>query len=240
MQLLTTFRHMDVSQAVKSYAEERIEKIRKYFHGELVSAHATFEVERLHNHTAEFQITLPNGIMIQARETTEDMYSSIDLAGARIERQVRKWKDRIRDHKPATGPSFAVRNRVIESESFEARVRDEALDEDRLVKGAGGKSKLKDPKKKGTKDGGKEAARDGARKARPVTSPQAPAIKVVREQTFTARPMRVDDAVMQLSLLESEFFVFLDVDTKAVSVVYRRKDGDYGLIETGGRLAARA
>lgn len=240
MHLLTTFRHMDVSQAVKSYAEERLEKIRKYFHGEPLSAHATFEVERLHSHTAEFQITLPNGIMIQARETTEDMYSSIDLAGARIERQVRKWKERIRDHKPATGPSFSIRNRVIQSESFDARPVPEAEQRfgDALAngavarKGAGGKTKVKDTKKK--------AGKDGAAKARPVTSPQAPAIKVVREQTFTARPMRVDDAVMQLSLLESEFFVFLDVDTKAVSVVYRRKDGDYGLIETGGRLAARA
>ena len=56
---------------------------------------------------------------------------------------------------------------------------------------------------------------------------------MVKEQTFTVRPMRVDDAVMQMNLLESEFFVFLDVDTKAVSVVYRRKDGNYGLIETG-------
>ncbi|HEY0714290.1 MAG TPA: ribosome-associated translation inhibitor RaiA, partial [Polyangia bacterium] len=209
--------------------------------GEPLSAHATFEVERLHSHTAEFQITLPNGIMIQARETTEDMYSSIDLAGARIERQVRKWKDKIREHKPASGPSFSIRNRVIQRESFEAPALAEAL-----ADGAGkasGKIKSKDAKRKG-RDGSKEAAKDSARdaskKARPVTSPQAPAIKVVREQTFTARPMRVDDAVMQLSLLESEFFVFLDVDTKAVSVVYRRKDGDYGLIETGGRLAARA
>src|SRR5687767_15868312 len=105
MQLATTFRHMDASSAVKAYAVERLSKIRKYFHGDPIGAHATFSVERNHNHTAEFQITLPNGIVIQARETTEDMYSSIDLAGARIERQVRKWKDKIRDHKPHGGRS---------------------------------------------------------------------------------------------------------------------------------------
>ena len=49
-------------------------------------------------------ITLPNGLVINAKETTEDMYSSIDLAAARIERQVRKWKEKIRDHKPHGGP----------------------------------------------------------------------------------------------------------------------------------------
>jgi putative sigma-54 modulation protein len=79
------------------------------------------------------------------------------------------------------------------------------------------------------------AGRDAA--SRPsFAAPVAPALKVIKEQTFTVRQLRVDDAVMQMNLLESEFFVFLDVDTKAVSVVYRRKDGNYGLIETGARL----
>jgi putative sigma-54 modulation protein len=247
MHLLTTFRHMAVSQAVKSYAEERLEKIKKYFHGEPIAAHATFAVERLHNHMAEFQITLPNGIVIQARETTEDMYSSIDLAGARLERQVRKWKEKIRDHKPHSGPSQAVRGRVISGEDLEPRpnVRGgDGLTGDDLADGVGRKrgdakagkaAKLSATSRSALASGKKGKELPGKRGG--LASPPAPDIKVVREQTFTARPMRVDDAVMQLSLLESEFFVFLDVDTKAVSVVYRRKDGNYGLIETGGRLA---
>ena len=57
--------------------------------------------------------------MINAKETTEDMYSSIDLAAARIERQVRKWKDKIRDHKPHGGPSTSVREMVITPEEVE-------------------------------------------------------------------------------------------------------------------------
>jgi len=219
MNLATTFRHMDASQAVKSYAQERLEKIRKYFQGEPISAHATFAVERNHNHMAEFQITLPNGIVIQAREITEDMYSSIDLAGARIERQVRKWKDRIRDHKPHGGPGLPIRQSVFEAEAVEPQpIR------------AGAKVVL------ATKAARKDGKKKESRAVRTVVAPAAPAISVIKEQTFTVRPMRVDDAVMQLNLLENDFFVFLDVDTRAVSVVYRRKDGNYGLIETGGRL----
>ena len=84
MQLSTTFRHMEASPAVKDYAEERLEKIKKYFSRDPIAAHGTFSVERNHNHTAEFSLTLPNGIALQARETTEDMYSSIDLAVTRI------------------------------------------------------------------------------------------------------------------------------------------------------------
>jgi putative sigma-54 modulation protein len=219
MQLATTFRHMDASQAVRTYAEERLDKIRRYFRRDPIGAHATFSVERNHNHTAEFQITLPNGIVIQARETTEDMYSSIDLAGARIERQVRKWKDKIRDHKPHGGPGFSVRQRVIEAGTLEPQPS----------RGAS-RGILARP-------GTRRKGRGETPSTRPpVTPPKAPAIKVVKEQTFTVRPTRVDDAVMQMNLLETEFFVFLDVDTKAVSVVYRRKDGNYGLIETGARL----
>jgi putative sigma-54 modulation protein len=47
------------------------------------------------------------------------------------------------------------------------------------------------------------------------------------------RTMKVHDAVMQLNLLGSEFLVFTDADSHATAVVYRRKDGNYGLIETG-------
>ena len=189
-----------------------------------IAAHATFAVERNHNHMAEFQITLPNGIVIQARETTEDMYSSIDLAGARIERQVRKWKDKIRDHKPHGGPSFSVRERVIEAGTAGAAPRAGRAGPGPAGRGAGGGGAPDGPRR--------EAAGKPCRRGQPAA--RRPALKVIKEQTFTVRPMRVDDAVMQMNLLENEFFVFLDVDTKAVSVVYRRKDGNYGLIETGG------
>src|SRR5215468_2964548 len=119
MQLSTTFRHMDASQAVREYAADKLEKIRKYFHKDPISAHATFSVERGFHHVADLNITLPSGIVINAKETTEDMYSSIDLAAARIERQVRRWKDKIRDHKPHGGPSTSVREMVIEPEEVE-------------------------------------------------------------------------------------------------------------------------
>ena len=189
MQISTTFRHMEASPAVKDYAQERLDKIRKYFQRELLSAHAVFSTERNHHHTAEFSLTLPNGIVLQARETTEDMYSSVDLAAARIERQVRKWKEKIRTHKPHGGPSFSIRQAVIATETFEPNSTES--------KNEVGK------------------------------------IPVIRERTLEVRVMSVEDAAMQLNLMEKEFLVFTDVDSKTISVIYRRKDGNYGLIETG-------
>lgn len=204
MQLSTTFRHMDASQAVREYSEEKLEKIRKYFHKDPIAAHAVFSVERGFNHVADINITLPSGLVINAKETTEDMYSSIDLAVARIERQVRKWKEKIRDHKPHA-EQISLRERVILAETIEPS--------------AG-------------------APFDAAPPAAP-RAPAAPAFNVIKEETFTVRTMRVHDAVMQMNLLGNQFLVFAEVDSNHISVVYRRSDGNYGLIETG-RAASRA
>lgn len=207
MQLSTTFRHMDASQAVREYSEEKLEKIRKYFHKDPIAAHAVFSVERGFNHVADINITLPSGLVINAKETTEDMYSSIDLAVARIERQVRKWKDKIRDHKPHD-QQISLRERVILAETIEPQ--------------AGSPLEIT------------EMPRSTS-----MSAPVAPAFNVIKEETFTVPTLRIHDAVMQLNLLGSQFLVFVDVDADHISVVYRRSDGNYGLIETG-RAAPRA
>jgi putative sigma-54 modulation protein len=98
MQLSVTFRHMDASDALKDYAREKVERIRKYF-PDPMKAHVVLICDRGYNHIADVMITLHNGIVIKGEETTEDMYSSIDLVMAKIERQVRRYKEKIRHHK---------------------------------------------------------------------------------------------------------------------------------------------
>ena len=55
---------------------------------------------------------------------------------------------------------------------------------------------------------------------------------LVRTKEVFLRPMDLDEAIMQMNLLDHNFFMFLDSETDRISVVYRRKDGDYGLIQT--------
>lgn len=197
MQLSTTFRHMDASQAVREYTADKLEKIRKYFAKGPISAHAVFAVERGFHHVAEINIKLPNGIAINAKETTEDMYSSIDLCATRIERQVRKWKEKIRDHKPHGGPAATMRELVIPADDIEPR------------------------------------------QSVPATPAPAAAAgyRVIKDESFTARSMSIEDAVMQLNLLGDEILVFTDAATGTTSILHRRKDGDYGLIETAAAKA---
>ena len=60
--------------------------------------------------------------------------------------------------------------------------------------------------------------------------------KVVRSKTFELTPMTVDDAVEELELVGHDFFIFLNKSSNAISVLYRRTDGNYGLIETVVRV----
>jgi putative sigma-54 modulation protein len=55
--------------------------------------------------------------------------------------------------------------------------------------------------------------------------------RIVRTKRFAVKPMSTQEAVMQMELLGHDFFVFSNSDTDEVNVVYRRRDGNYGLIE---------
>ncbi|MEW8972745.1 MAG: ribosome-associated translation inhibitor RaiA [Tissierellaceae bacterium] len=55
--------------------------------------------------------------------------------------------------------------------------------------------------------------------------------RLVKRKKFGLKPMSYEEAILQMELLRHNFFVFMDADTEDVSVVYKRKDGDYGLIE---------
>ncbi|MSP60571.1 MAG: ribosome-associated translation inhibitor RaiA [Myxococcales bacterium] len=205
MQLSVTFRHMDTTDALKDYAREKVERINKYF-PDPIKAHVVLSCDRGYNHTADVVITLHNGILIKGEEVTEDMYSSIDLVMAKIERQVRKYKDKIRSHRPASSssPSIEMHHSVVE-----------------LLGEGNGRS------------AGPEATLGSAAAPLAAAPPQ-----IIKKSKFFARPLSVEEAVMQMNLLGNDFLVFSHAASREVNVVYRRKDGTYGLIETGGRSAA--
>ena len=93
MQFAVTFRHMEPTEALKSYAKERMERVRKYL-PDPISCHVVLAAER-HNHRIDVTFQLHNGLTVAGHETTENMYSSIDLCIAKIERQVRKYKGKL-------------------------------------------------------------------------------------------------------------------------------------------------
>ena len=66
----------------------------------------------------------------------------------------------------------------------------------------------------------------------PDTQEDEAEIKIVKTKTHHVKPMSAEEAVLQMNLLGHSFFVFRNAQTNTTDIVYRRKDGNYGLIET--------
>jgi len=177
MQVSVAFKHVEPTDAIRAYAEEKVHKIRKYVDNP-TEANVVLTVEKF-RHIAEVNLMV-NGIPISGTESTEDMYSSIDRVMDKIERQLRRHKERIKGHKPRSNMAeTTLEETVYSAESFESE-----------------------------------------------SSPT-----IIKMDNFSAKPMSVDEAVMQLDLMHKEFLVFTNATNNNVSVVYTRKDGNYGLIE---------
>jgi putative sigma-54 modulation protein len=178
MQVTTTFRHMEQSDALKSYAEEKLERVAKYIDAP-INAQVYFAVEKKIRHIVEIVITA-KGVNTKAAEATNDMYAAVDAVIDKIERQLKRYKEKIKAHKPnGDERGRQISKKIVQAESIESS-------------------------------------------AEPV---------IIRTKTETAKPMSVDEAVMQMDLLHKDFIVFTDSVNNEFSVLYRRKDGNFGLIE---------
>jgi putative sigma-54 modulation protein len=83
----------------------------------------------------------------------------------------------------------------------------------------------------------KRRPRAGARASGAVEAEPTPTFQdeegpvIVKTKQFAVKPMTVEEAVLQLELIGHDFFVFQNAESSDINVVYRRRDGDYGLIE---------
>ena len=95
MQLSVTGHHIDVTDSLREYLSSKMEKIERHF--DLVSdVHCILRVEKL-RHTAEATVNV-NGGAIHADSTDEDMYAAIDSLVDKLDRRVRKHKEKLTDH----------------------------------------------------------------------------------------------------------------------------------------------
>ncbi|MEW6106720.1 MAG: ribosome-associated translation inhibitor RaiA [Bacillota bacterium] len=179
MEITIKGKNVEVTKALRDYAEKKVSKIQRFFEGDMIDAQVTMGIEKgLHIVEVTMQI---NGLLLRGEEKTGDMYASVDGAVDKIERQIRKYKTRINR-----------RLRQIGTHLVEAAFA---------------------PEEPGVAEEVEEEAR------------------IVRTKRFAMKPMSVQEAVMQMELLGHDFYVFSNAETEEVNVVYRRKDGNYGLIE---------
>ena len=104
-QISVTFRHVDPSQALKDYVTEKLGKVQKVVEKSF-DAHVTLSVEK-YRHIAEVFLTA-RGITIKAFESTEDLYSAIDLVCDKVERQLKKYREKRKEKGPGAIPEPMV------------------------------------------------------------------------------------------------------------------------------------
>ena len=103
MQLNVSGHHIEVTDALRGYVESKIEKIERHF--DLVSdVNCVLTVEKL-RHKAEARVNV-NGGTIYADNTEEDMYAAIDGLVDKLERRVRKYKEKLVDHRAREAHKF--------------------------------------------------------------------------------------------------------------------------------------
>jgi putative sigma-54 modulation protein len=99
MQINITFRHVEPSDALKNYAIEKVDRLKKYFDG-LVEGHVVLGLEKI-RHIAEVTLQA-NGTRVTGREETADFHSAIDNVVDKLERQLVRYKEKIKRHRPMT------------------------------------------------------------------------------------------------------------------------------------------
>ena len=172
MRIIITGKNLEITPGLRQAVEDKLSKLEKYFAPQ-TDIHVTMSVEK---ERQKIEVTIPvKGNIIRSEQVSNDMYVTIDLVEEVIERQLKKYKNKIVDAKQG-------------SSSFKAEFVAEEYDDDETI-------------------------------------------QIIRSKRFGMKPMFPEDACVQMELLGHNFYMFQNAETNEVNVVYKRKDGAYGLIE---------
>ncbi len=172
MKFVIIGKNIEVTPALDTAIREKLGRLDRFFSPE-TEIHVTLKVEK-DNHRIEATVPVKGGV-IRSEQVSSDMYVTLDLVEEVLERQLKKYKNKIVDKHQAGG-------------SFQQAYLDKNYVED-------------------------------------------DDIRIVRKKQFDMKPMYPEDACVEMELLGHGFYVFCNAETETINVVYKRKDGAYGLIE---------
>jgi len=183
MQVSITGRHVELTEPLKEYTREKLLHLKHSF-DQVVDVHVVLGVEKFRQ---SCEVTIQaNRLTIHGSHETEDMYASIDGVVDKLDRQLKRYRAKMRKHSdiPAeNAKAIAVSHKVLEMAGLDNE----------------------------------------------IPADQAP--DVLEMEHMSAKPMSVDEAVMQFELSERQpVLVFTNEETDSMNVLYRRQDGKLGWI----------
>ncbi len=164
-----------ITQAMKSYITEKLTKVDKYFENpEEINANVLVRVKGLEQIIEVTAFT--KKFTLRAEESNEDFYAAVDLVVSKLEKQIRKNKEKLNNkYKNIEKLEF----------NFDYELDAEEAEEEKTI---------------------------------------------VKRKNISMKPMDEEEATLQIELLNHDFFVFKNIDEECVSVLYKRKDGNFGII----------
>lgn len=230
MNVHVSFRHMESSDMAREYAVSKLERVTdKYVQGR-IDADVVLSVEKF-RHIATLRLQIKN-LTVKAEASSEDMYSSIDLVLDKVERQLRRHKERLRDYQPSSGQARSFRMSVVRPPEGVEATDVEAFEEEDF-EGYEESAEAAAVEAADVDVNDFDAAQAERERLGTFTTSTGDDVEVSRPRSYEARALSLDEAVVQLDLMEGrEFFVFTNSDSERINIIYRRNDGTFGLIET--------
>lgn len=167
---------MIVTDAIKNYTMEKLDRLNKYFNDEDITANV---LTKIRGNKQIVEVTIPiDKLILRSEESNDDLYAAIDLVSDKLERQIRKNKTKLKKQNKV--------NNKYEYLNFDYEVKDNEEENN----------------------------------------------KIVKRKKFDTKPMDEEEAILEMELLGHNFFVYKDMHSDNVNVLYKRNDGNYGIIET--------
>ena len=168
---------LEVTDAIESYVESKLDRLNKYFKEDDILANVLL---RVRGNSQKIEVTIPTDkFILRSEEEDKDLYAAIDLVTDKLERQIRKNKTRL--NKQNIDNKYKELNFDYNLDTEEETSMDEVI---------------------------------------------------IKRKKLEMKPMDEEEAILEMNLLGHDFFVYKDMHTNNISVLYKRKDGNYGLIET--------
>lgn len=172
MRTRVTCRHCELEPELKEHVDSKLERLSRYF-DRVDEAHVVFTTEG-HRCIADVTVHASRAV-ISSEQTADDLRSAFDRSIDKVERQIRRYKERVRNHK--------------------------GVDTTAEVAMASAGASMED-------------------------------LGIVPEK-LSSKAMTPDEAFSELEELKVAFLVFMNSENEKINVIYRRNDGDYGLVEPG-------
>jgi putative sigma-54 modulation protein len=188
MPLVIKGKNVEVNDQLRSYVTKRLGKLDRYLDN-ILSAQVELSAEKTRSTETRqvVQVTVDaNGTILRGEEKAADMYAAVDAVTDKMERQIKRYKERLYHRgKMAAGRRPAPPSLAEAVMPEEAEVAEEEDEEEG---------------------------------------------RIVRTKMIDLKPMSAEEAIEQMELLGHNFFVFLNAEDDGINVVYKRLNGNYGLL----------